>query len=108
MNEVDRRGGADVDDLGNVLIRARALLADVYLSLKIEADRIRERASTEDDAKRKDDLGSALRLVHKNMTMVMEMEAKFGLAKTEQTAMNLEDARDEILRRLTRLSGLSH
>lgn len=105
---VDRRGGAySVEDLETILNRARKLLADTSALLELEIDELF--ALEFDLAEREKHVGEVTKMikqVQKLMITVMDIEAKAGLSpEPGHAVINLEEARDEILRRLTRLTA---
>jgi len=102
---VDRRGGAyRAEELEDVLNRARKLLADISALLELEIDRLFAAEVDSDNKERIEKAKDMIRQTQKAMAMVLEIEAKAGLSMlADRNAMNLEAARDEILRRLARL-----
>ena len=103
---VDRRGGAyRVEELEDVLNRARRLLADISALLELEIERLFDTEIEPDDRVRIDNATDMIRQTQKAMATILEIEAKAGLsAMADRNAMDLEAARDEILRRLARLT----
>ena len=102
---VDRRGGAySESDLTETLTRARKLLADTSAFLELEIDRLCdvEIDDEPDQVKRMKDLVAQ---VQKGLQTVLDLEAKHGIRREAEHALNLEDARNEILRRLARLAA---
>lgn len=100
---VDRRGGAySTEDLEQVVGRARRLLADTSALLELEIDRLFD-TEIEHDDKRIRAITDLIRQVQKAMQTVTEIEAKAGIAGPRRHDLDLEAAREEILRRLARL-----
>lgn len=103
--QVDRPGDAyEAKDLEDALQRARKLLAEIYTLLEVHSSRLRGERACAQDPKLQDKLDTMIRQVHKNMTLVLEIEVKTGLATKDRDAVDLEEARAEILRRLARLA----
>lgn len=103
--KVGRRGGAySVEELENVLNRARKLLADISALLELEVDRLFEVELGEDEGVRLKAVTDLIRQTQKAMAMVMEIEVKYGLSPFEARAeLDLEAAREEILERFRRI-----
>ncbi len=106
INElVDRRGGAYSEkDLTETLTRARKLLADTSAFLELETDRLYE-VEIEDEPGRIKQVRDLIAQVQKCMQTVLDLEIKHGVRREADGALNLEDARDEILRRLARIAA---
>lgn len=103
---VDRRGGArDDHDLKALSERARKLLADTSAMLELELERLFDEEIDLEDRVRLKEVSEGIRQTQKVLTMVLEIEARTGLSSLdESSALNLDEARDEILRRLARLA----
>jgi len=102
---VDRRGGAYSESaLNETLTRARKLLADTSAFLELEIDRLYE-VEIEDEPGRIKQVKDLIAQVQKCMQTVLDLEVKHGLKRDAADALNLEDARNEILRRLARLAA---
>lgn len=104
---VGRRGGASsVDETKDVLDRARELLADITSMLQLETERY---FRLEFDTRSRPDLEQIQRLIaqtQKAMQTVLDLEIRTGLARPAGDAkLDLEEARAEILGRLSRLVG---
>jgi hypothetical protein len=105
---VDRQGGAySIEDLEDCLNRARKLLADTAAFLELQMDHLCGREiDTNLDKDGIKQIQSLVADVRRCMLTVLELQAKHGLTGAETAgALNLEDARDEVLRRLARLAA---
>ena len=103
---VDRRGGAyTAEELENVLNRARKILADTAALLELEIERYFD---AEVEAKDEDRLNRIRKLItdtQKGMQQILDIELKSGLAHlVGGREMDLDRAREEILRRIARLT----
>lgn len=105
-NEVGRRGGAHShEDAEDILENARTILADISAFLKSRRERLKGAlADTEDEAEMKD-LEDKLMQTQKSWRLVLDLQAKAGRACAHAPAMDLEQARAEILGRLARLAS---
>lgn len=105
-DKVGRRGGAySVEELETVLNRARKLLADTSALLELEIDRLFKSEMDESETVRMTQVTDLIRQTQKAMAMVMEIEAKYGLASFDaRSQLDLEAARAEIIDRIGRLS----
>lgn len=103
--KVGRRGGAySVEELENVLNRARKLLADTSALLELEIDRLFKTELDENEGVRLKEITDLIRSTQKAMAMVMEIEVKYGLSSFEaRSELDLEAAREEILERFRRI-----
>lgn len=94
-----------MEELENVLNRARKLLADISALLELEIDRLFGSELNPDETVRMKEVTDLIRQTQKAMAMVMEIEVKYGLSPmAERSQLDLEGARAEILDRLGRLS----
>lgn len=109
INElVDRRGGAySIEDLKDCLNRARKLLADTAAFLDMQMEHLcAQEIDTDLDKDGLKQIQALVNDVRRCMMIVLELQAKHGLPeKNPSAALNLEEARDEILRRLARLAA---
>ena len=103
--KVGRRGGAySVEELENVLNRARKLLADTSALLELEIDRLFKSELDDEESVRLKEVTDLIRQTQKAMAMVMEIEVKYGLSPFEaRSQLDLEAAREEILERFRRI-----
>lgn len=106
---VGRRGGAyPVEELENVLNRARKLLADISAVLELEIDRLFGVEFDADDTEREKQIKALIAQTQRAWQTVIEIEAKHGLSAYDgRPELDLEAARAEILERLGRLTGIA-
>ncbi len=104
--KVGRRGGAySVEELENVLNRARKLLADLSAVLELEIDRLFGIEFDENDTEREKQIKTLIGQAQRAWQTVLDLEAKYGLSPYDnRTELDLEAARAEILERLGRLT----
>lgn len=102
---VDRRWGAhSAEELENVLNRARSILADTTALLDLEVERLFESNLEEADTRRLKTLQAMILQTQKGMQQIIDIEKKAGLRDTGTgSELDLEKAREEILRRIARL-----
>lgn len=108
LNDELARIGSDrgTGDLEQTLDHAHRSLADTIALLDLEIEALWTNEPDVEDIKRYDKLRALVREANRVKAQVIEIQAKVGLENLdEKTALNLEDARDEILRRLARLSA---
>lgn len=97
-----------MEDLENVLNRARKLLADISALLELEIDRLFKAELDEGESVRLDEVMGLIKQTQKAMQTVLDLEVKYGLAPYDTRAnLDLEAARAEIVERLRRLSGVA-
>lgn len=107
---IGRRGGVrDVQDLDETLEDARRLFADVSAFLELELDRlfdIEVEGESLDEGRYKV-VTDLIRQNQKALMMVLEIKAKLGrdTASDRARLVDLDDAREEITRRLARLAA---
>lgn len=104
---VDRRGGVrEAQDTDGVLARARRLFADVSAMLELELEALLALEVEALDEKRMRAVTDLIRQTQKALMMVLEIEAKLGLdtSGARRQLIDLDDAREEITRRLARLA----
>lgn len=104
---VGRRGDASrVDDLERTIERARRTLADAAALMDLEIEELWNTETDPDDPKRYDRITALIRQAHKAMSAITDIEKSTGLGRlAEKDALNLEEARAEILRRLAGLAA---
>lgn len=104
--KVGRRGGAySVEEMENVLNRARRLLADTMALLELENERFWKTELDSDEKAHLDTVMDLIKRVQRAMATVVEIETKYGLSPYEARAnLDLEAAREEILERFRRAS----
>ena len=104
--KVGRRGGAySVEELENVLNRARKLLADLSAVLELEIDRLFGIEFDENDTDREKQIKTLIGQAQRAWQTVIDLEAKYGLSPYDgRSELDLEAARAEILERLGRLA----
>lgn len=103
---VGRQGGVpSKEDLKEVLDRARRLLADISALLELECDRLFEIEVDPDDDTRIIRIKELIAQTQKAMQTVLDIEKKAGLGQDGPPQLDLEGAREEILRRLARLTA---
>ncbi len=96
----------DAGDLEATLDHAHRSLADAIALLDLEVEELWRNGPEVEDSKRYDKLKALIREATKVKSQIIEIRTRIGLgALDEKTALNLEDARDEILRRLARLAA---
>lgn len=108
LNDELARIGSDREagDLDKTLDHAHRSLADTIALLDLEIEDLWKNQADVDDIKRYDKLRALVREANRVKAQVVEIQAKVGLENLdEKTALNLETARDEILRRLARLAA---
>jgi hypothetical protein len=103
---VGRSGGAySVEELENVLNRARKLLADISAVLELEIDRLFGIEFDVNDTEREKQIKMLISQTQRAWQTVIELESKYGLSPYDsRTELDLEAARAEILERLGRLA----
>ena len=103
---VDRQGGAySEEELVNVLNQARKILADtcVLLDLEIETHFATDLEQLDEDKLKR--LKSLIQQIQKGMQQILDVEIKTGLTlKVGGRDMDVEEAREEILRRIARIA----
>lgn len=90
-------------DLEVLMAKARKLLADTSALLELEIDRLFDVEAEAEDPDRIKTVRGLIAQTQKAMQMVLEIEAKAGLGKRDQSVLDLEAAREEIIRRFDRL-----
>ena len=109
MNEEVARVGSDrsTADLDQTKEHVHKSLADAVALLDLEIEALWKSRPDFEDAKRYDKLKALIREANRVRSQIAEIEAKTGLDKLDETnALNLEEARDEILRRLARIAAI--
>ena len=103
---VDRRGGAySAEELGDVLNRARKILADTTALLDLEIERYFGEEIEETDEKRLTHIKSLITQTQKAMQQMLDIETKADLALlVGGRELDLDHAREEILRRIARIT----
>lgn len=107
INElVDRRGGAySAEELEDVLNRARKILADTTALLDLEIERYFGEEIEETDEKRLTHIKSLITQTQKAMQQMLDIETKADLALlVGGRELDLDHAREEILRRIARIT----
>ena len=95
-----------VEDLERTIERARKTLADAAALMDLEIEELWNSETDPDDPKRYDKLTLLIRQAHKAMSVITDVEKSTGLGRlAERDALNLEEARAEILRRLAGLAS---
>ena len=102
---VDRRGGAyTAEELQDVLNRARRILADTSALLELEIERLFETEVDVSDDEHLKRIKGLITQTQKGVQQILDIEAKAGLSVlVGGSALDLDKAREEILRRIARL-----
>ena len=107
INDLIGRKGGDCgkDELERVLTRARRILADVSAFTELELDRLMAAEIETEDEERVEKIQKLIAETRKTMSMVVDLEAKVGLSLANRPGeiVDLEEARAEILDRLSSL-----
>ena len=94
------------EELETVLTRARRLLADISAALELESDRLFNEQFEETDEDRLKALKTLIAQTQKAWQTVIDLETRLGLSPlATEPKLDMEAARDEILRRLARLAS---
>ncbi|MEL6218782.1 MAG: hypothetical protein AAFR79_09985 [Pseudomonadota bacterium] len=104
----DRRGDACEGGIEEFLTRARKTFADMSAYAELELDRLfEEAASGAPDPERQKSLQTLIQQTQAALLKVLDIEAKLARETNARTAqaIDLEDARAEIDRRLARLAA---
>lgn len=108
LNEEVAAIGSDRDagDLEKTLGRFLSSLADTAALLDLEVEELWKAGTNSAEPKRYEQLKGLIREANKLKAQIAEIEAKSGSDKLDESqAMNLEDARAEIMRRFARLAA---
>ena len=102
---IDRRGGTcSTEELQDVLNRARRILADTSALLELEIERLFETEIEVSDDEQMKRIKNLIAQAQKGVQQVLDIEAKAGLTvPVGGSALDLERAREEIMRRIARL-----
>ena len=109
LNDEVARVGADrsTDDLERTIGNFHKSLADASALLSLEVERLWDEESGGEDPKRYDKLAALAKQGHRALQQIGEIESKLGLGRLdEKNALNLEEARAEILRRLACIAAV--
>ena len=99
---IDRR----TDDLDRTIDGFHQRLADAAALLKLEIEELWRKMQGPHDPKHFDKLSGLIREANKVLGQINDIEAQVGLKHLdEKNALNLEEARAEILRRLARVAA---
>ncbi|MEM9145791.1 MAG: hypothetical protein AAGC57_06295 [Pseudomonadota bacterium] len=102
-----RRGDACAGEIEDILARARRTLSDVSAFLELEIDQLMESEFDPDDSDRLKALQSLIQQNQQAMLKVLDIRAKLAREADARAgqALDLEDARAEIERRLACLAA---
>lgn len=106
INTVDRRGGAhSTEEFDKILENARTILADASAYIELHLDELRRLEAGEIDPKKLKDLQKLVQEAHAAWRQVLDLQVKAGISPNTGPVLDMEAARAEILRRLSRLAA---
>lgn len=106
INTVDRRGGAhSTEEFDKILENARKILADASAYIELHLEELRRLEAGETDPENLKDLRNFVQEAHAAWRQVIDLRVKAGLGPATGPVMDMEQARAEILSRLSRLAA---
>ena len=105
--ELERIGGSrDANDVEQTLEHVHRTLADTVALLDLEIEVLWNHEADVDDTRRYEKVKALIREAHKVKSQIADIGKTSNKDEDEKSALNLEEARAEILRRLARIAAV--